>query len=51
MMGDRSYPEIDRVDWFTTDQARTKLNPAQGVFIERLELGLQDLTDFRKDRT
>jgi predicted NUDIX family NTP pyrophosphohydrolase len=51
MMGDRSYPEIDRVNWFSTKEARTKLNSAQGVFIERLELELQDLTDIRKDRT
>ncbi|MEX1038652.1 MAG: NUDIX domain-containing protein [Acidimicrobiia bacterium] len=49
LMGDRSYPEIDRVDWFNTGRARAKLNPAQGVFVERLELHLQDLTDIRKD--
>lgn len=36
-IGDRSYPEIDRVDWFSTDDARAKLNQAQGVFIDRLE--------------
>jgi predicted NUDIX family NTP pyrophosphohydrolase len=51
MIGDRSYPEIDRVNWFSTEEARTKLNSAQGVFIERLELELQDLTEIRKDRT
>lgn len=32
----RPYPEIDRVAWMRPDQARVKLNPAQGVFIERL---------------
>lgn len=26
MMGDRSYPEIDRVEWFDANRARTKLN-------------------------
>jgi predicted NUDIX family NTP pyrophosphohydrolase len=36
-IGDRSYPEIDRVEWFTPGQARQKLNTAQGVFIDRLE--------------
>lgn len=50
IMGDRSYPEIDRVEWFTTDQARGKLNAAQGIFIDRLELHVQQLTDTRKDR-
>lgn len=36
-IGDRSYPEIDRVEWFKPTQARKKLNTAQGVFIDRLE--------------
>lgn len=38
----REYPEIDRVVWMTPGQAREKLNPAQTVFIDRLEshLGL-----------
>lgn len=36
-IGDRSYPEIDRVNWFSPAQARVKLNRAQGVFIDRLE--------------
>lgn len=38
----REYPEIDRVVWMTPDEAREKLNPAQEVFIDRLEdlLGL-----------
>jgi len=33
----REYPEIDRVVWMTPDEARAKLNPAQNVFIDRLE--------------
>jgi predicted NUDIX family NTP pyrophosphohydrolase len=36
-MGDQSYPEIDRVGWFSPDPARVKLNSAQAVFIDRLE--------------
>jgi predicted NUDIX family NTP pyrophosphohydrolase len=31
-----SHPEIDRVLWVGTDEARVKLNPALGVFIDRL---------------
>lgn len=30
------FPEIDRVAWMSPDQARVKLNPAQGVFVDRL---------------
>lgn len=38
----REYPEIDRVVWMTPDEARRSLNPAQTVFVDRLEdhLGL-----------
>lgn len=38
----REYPEIDRIGWFGPEGARSKLNPAQKVFIDRLEehLGL-----------
>jgi predicted NUDIX family NTP pyrophosphohydrolase len=32
----REYPEIDRVLWMEPDTARVKLNPAQGVFVDRL---------------
>lgn len=35
-LGGRRYPEVDRVEWMDQDQARIKLNPAQGVFIDRL---------------
>jgi predicted NUDIX family NTP pyrophosphohydrolase len=35
-IGRRRYPEIDRVAWFDPDQARRKLNAAQGEFIDRL---------------
>jgi predicted NUDIX family NTP pyrophosphohydrolase len=36
----REYPEIDRVVWLAPDPAKEKLNPAQAVFIERLETHL-----------
>ena len=32
----RDYPEIDRVVWMKPESARTKLNPAQAVFVDRL---------------
>lgn len=36
----RSFPEIDRVDWFTLDEARGKLLPAQCALLDQLELQL-----------
>jgi predicted NUDIX family NTP pyrophosphohydrolase len=33
----QSFPEVDRAGWFALDVARTKLNPAQAAFIDRLE--------------
>jgi predicted NUDIX family NTP pyrophosphohydrolase len=36
-MGSRHYPEIDRVEWMPLEAARVKLNPALGVFLDRLE--------------
>lgn len=39
----REFPEVDRADWFTLDEARERINPAQAVFLDRLreELGGQ----------
>jgi predicted NUDIX family NTP pyrophosphohydrolase len=34
------FPEVDRCDWFGPQIARDKLNPAQAVFIDRLEAQL-----------
>jgi predicted NUDIX family NTP pyrophosphohydrolase len=31
-----SFPEVDRAQWFSPDEARERLNRAQSVFIERL---------------
>jgi predicted NUDIX family NTP pyrophosphohydrolase len=38
----RPFPEIDRVAWMRPEQALVKLNPAQGVFIDRLLSRLSD---------
>lgn len=37
----REYPEIDRVQWLGPEDARAMLNPALGVFIDRLEQHLR----------
>jgi predicted NUDIX family NTP pyrophosphohydrolase len=31
------FPEVDRCAWFTPEEAREKLNPAQAAFVDRLE--------------
>jgi predicted NUDIX family NTP pyrophosphohydrolase len=33
----QEFPEVDRGQWFATDQAREKINPAQIALLERLE--------------
>jgi predicted NUDIX family NTP pyrophosphohydrolase len=33
----RAFPEIDRVDWFDLEAARTKILPAQAPLLDRLE--------------
>ena len=38
----REFPEVDRADWFTLDDARRRINPAQAVFLERLREELGD---------
>ncbi len=37
----QTFPEVDRADFFTPDVARKKLNPAQAVFVDRLENALR----------
>lgn len=32
-----SFPEIDRAEWFSADDARVRINPAQAELIARLE--------------
>lgn len=36
----RSFPEIDRVEWFDLDEARQKLKAAQVPFLDRLQAAL-----------
>ena len=36
----QEFPEIDRVEWFGSQEARRRLKPAQVPFIERLEASL-----------
>lgn len=33
---EREFPEVDRAEWFTPEQARLKINPAQAAFLDRL---------------
>ena len=32
----QTFPEVDRAEWFTLDEAREKINPAQAAFLDRL---------------
>ena len=32
----QEFPEIDRAEWFTVEQARRRINPAQEPFLDRL---------------
>jgi predicted NUDIX family NTP pyrophosphohydrolase len=32
----RTFPEVDRAQWFGLDDARERLNPAQAAFVDRL---------------
>ena len=36
----QSFPEVDRVEWFSVDVAKAKLLKAQGAFVDRLVLQL-----------
>jgi predicted NUDIX family NTP pyrophosphohydrolase len=40
MLRGREYPEIDRVEWAAPETAKKKLNPALGVFVDRIETHL-----------
>jgi len=37
----QTFPEIDRAEFFSTEEARRKINPAQIVFLERLSEALK----------
>ncbi len=47
-----SFPEIDQAQWFSLDEARRKINPAQAELIDRLEAALATSSPgkFRPDR-
>jgi predicted NUDIX family NTP pyrophosphohydrolase len=32
----RSFPEVDRAQWFSLQDARARLNPAQAAFVDRV---------------
>jgi predicted NUDIX family NTP pyrophosphohydrolase len=36
----QSFPEIDRAEFFTIEEAETKINPAQRVLLERLSTSI-----------
>ncbi len=36
----QDFPEIDRIEWFSLDEARRKIIPAQRALIDRLENAL-----------
>jgi predicted NUDIX family NTP pyrophosphohydrolase len=38
----QSFPEIDRAQWFTLDEARVKILPAQRELLDRLEAALKE---------
>jgi predicted NUDIX family NTP pyrophosphohydrolase len=33
----REFPEVDRAEWFTLEEAATRINAAQAAFLERLQ--------------
>jgi predicted NUDIX family NTP pyrophosphohydrolase len=40
----QSFPEVDRAQWFSFDEARKRLNPAQAAFVDRLATILDSST-------
>lgn len=36
----QEFPEVDRAQWFSPDEARTKINPAQAALIDELRTRL-----------
>jgi predicted NUDIX family NTP pyrophosphohydrolase len=41
----RSFPEVDRAQWFSADEARRKILPSQSELIDRLEALLEGGSD------
>jgi predicted NUDIX family NTP pyrophosphohydrolase len=38
----QAFPEVDRVEWFTTEEARDRIRAAQAAFLDRLEASLRE---------
>jgi predicted NUDIX family NTP pyrophosphohydrolase len=36
----KTYPEIDRVEWFAPDEARRRIKEAQVPLLDRLDIDL-----------
>ncbi|MEO7664911.1 MAG: hypothetical protein ABIV26_07265, partial [Candidatus Limnocylindrales bacterium] len=36
----RTFPEIDRVAWFSVEEGRRRVNPSQAEFLDRLSAAL-----------
>jgi predicted NUDIX family NTP pyrophosphohydrolase len=39
----QSFPEVDKAGWFTLEEARQKINPAQAALVEDLQFRLNEL--------
>jgi predicted NUDIX family NTP pyrophosphohydrolase len=37
----QAFPEVDRVEWFATDEARSRIRDTQVALIDRLEAGVE----------
>jgi predicted NUDIX family NTP pyrophosphohydrolase len=37
----QQFPEVDRAEFFSLEQAKRKINPAQVIFLDRLEAALR----------
>lgn len=46
----QEFPEVDRAAWFDLAAARTKLNPAQAAFVDRLADALDAIASERGTR-
>jgi len=41
----QAFPEVDRVEWFTPDEARTRLRDTQAPLVDRLEASVDQISD------
>ena len=40
----QEFPEVDRAAWFSLDEARERINPAQAAFLDRLDEPVRVMT-------